>query len=114
MFIFPSLSFNINFIFFFFFFSIAHTLNRNLSPFAQRKHIQSQDAGFWNLQHPPDGGGGGVNNTLIGSGSNSASPSPLMGRKRFQTTIPVSDSQYVRPQGNTSPIGNIYIVLSIQ
>lgn len=32
-----------------------------------------------------------------------------MVRKRFQTTIPVPENQYVRLQGNTSPIGNIYI-----
>lgn len=76
---------------------------RNLpgSPFPRKKLLQTD--GFWNLQHPPDAGGGG------GSGSNSASPSPLLCRKRFQTTIPVNENQYDRLQGNTSPIGMLFI-----
>lgn len=86
----------------------AQTLNRTnrtISPYVQRKYSQPQE-GFWHLQQPPDSGGGGgsVVNNIIG-GSNSASPSPLLVRKRFQTTIPVPENQYVRLQGNTSPIG---------
>ncbi|XP_037036933.1 dual specificity mitogen-activated protein kinase kinase hemipterous-like isoform X1 [Bradysia coprophila] len=76
--------------------NIAHNRTQKYfpgSPYLQRKYSQPQDS-FWNLQHPPDGVGG----------SKSATTSPYA-RKRFQTTIPVSDqTQCTRPLGNTSPI----------
>lgn len=84
------------------FITATHTLNKTLSPFAQRKNHQQQQEGigFWNnLQYQTDATNG------------IAAPSPNLGRKRFQTTIPVADSQsppqFNRPQGNTSPIGKL-------
>lgn len=81
---------------------------QNKSPFLQRKH--GDGVGFWNVQPTSDTGGGG--DFIAASG---AVPSPHMGRKRFQTTIPVADSsqqhppqQYSRPQGSTSPIGESF------
>lgn len=110
--------------------SILSSIVRNIttSPFSQRK-IQNQPEGYWNLSNPPDGGGGIVAGTTghynngfnhhqlqqnylgddmyIREKSTSASPSPIGGRKRFQTTVPILNDntpQYSRLQGNTSPI----------
>lgn len=91
---------------------LGPAFNRNRSPFVQRRLNQTCQPPEGFLERP-DGTTATPpmyrRSTSNGAASGNASPSPLLMRKRFQTTVPIIESsdESARPKGNTSPIGGL-------
>lgn len=91
--------------------SIGQSPNRNRSPFVQQRLNQTcQPAeSFWDR---PDGRTATppmYRRSASNGNGNQTTPSPLLVRKRFQTTVPIIETieESARPKGNTSPIGRL-------